>query len=247
VTTKQNRPDGKVENAQKRVSHFPTGPATATKREQTGKQKADRSLAKKSGHLDVLSTGLAIASLLFLTWCQAREPLTAAKAEQILRAFMFQREPVYAEVPQKVWWNARSPKDDFDEKSLRTFRNLENAGYITVAESHTPDGTTAYVGKVTPKGFRLIGTSPSLRGPAFRGMICYKKYEGIRNFERHPSEPTVGRAELIWHYDDPTALYPLFETKMNKPLNKPFASLVSFYYKDHQWKFDVMVRKTDAD
>jgi hypothetical protein len=24
-------------------------------------------------------------------------------------------------------------------------------------------------------------------------------------------------------------------------------SLVSFYYKDHQWKFDVTVRKTDAE
>ncbi len=247
MSTKQNRPDGKVENAGRRVSHFPTGPTTTTKRGETEKQKADRSLAKKSGHFDVLSTGLTIASLLFLAACQRPEPLTAAKAEQILRFYMIQREPVYAEVPQKVWWNTRSPKDDFDEKSLRTFRNLEKAGYLTVTESHTPDGTTAYVAKVTDKGFRLIGTSPSLRGPAFRGLICYKKYDGIRNFERHPTEPTVGRAELIWHYDEPTLLYPLFETKINKPLNKPFASLVSFYYKDHQWKFDVTVRKTAAE
>jgi hypothetical protein len=72
-------------------------------------------------------------------------------------------------------------------------------------------------------------------------------YDGIRNFQRHPTEPTVGHAELIWHYDDPTPLYPLFETKINKPLKKPFASLVSFYYKDHQWKFDVTVRKVDAE
>ncbi|HMC22152.1 MAG TPA: hypothetical protein VKL19_09920 [Thermoanaerobaculia bacterium] len=49
------------------------------------------------------SQGLAIATLFLLAACQPREPLTAAKAEQILRAYMFQREPVYAEVPQKVW------------------------------------------------------------------------------------------------------------------------------------------------
>lgn len=179
--------------------------------------------------------------------CQRPDPLTAAKAEQILRGYLFAREPVYAEVPQRVWWNARNPKDDFDERALRTLRNLERAGYLTVTESHSADGTTSFVGKVTAKGFRLIGTSPSMRGPAFRGMICYKKYDGIRNFERHPNEPTTGHAELIWHYDDPTPLYPLFETKLNKPLNKPFASLVSFYYKDYQWRFDVIVRKTDAE
>lgn len=192
------------------------------------------------------SQGLAIAALYVFAACQPREPLTAAKADQVLRAYQFQREPVYAEVPQKVWWDARHPKDDFDEKSLQTFRNLEKAGYITVTESHTPEGVTAFTAKVTEKGFHIIGTSPSLRGPAFRGMICYKKYDGIRNFQRHPSDPTIGHAELIWHYTDPTPLYPLFETKINKPLDKPFASLVSFYYKDHQWRFDVTVRKTDA-
>ena len=35
--------------------------------------------------------------------------------------------------------------------------------------------------------------------------------------------------------------------QQNKPLNKPFASLVSFYYKDHQWRFDVTVRKTATE
>ena len=46
---------------------------------------------------------------------QPREPLTAQKAEQILSSFLVTREPVYAEVPQKVWWNDRNPKDDYDE------------------------------------------------------------------------------------------------------------------------------------
>jgi len=192
------------------------------------------------------SQGLAIASLLLLAACQPREPLTAAKAEQILRAYMFQREPVYAEVPQKVWWDEQHPKDDFDEKSVRTLRNLERAGYVTVFEKSDNHGSI-YTAKVTDKGFHVLGTSPSMRGPAFRGLICYKRYDGIRNFQRHPSEPTVGHAELIWYYDDPTPLYPLFETKINKPLKKPFASLVAFYYKDHQWRFDVTVRKTEAE
>ena len=191
------------------------------------------------------SQGLAIATLLVLAACQNPEPLTAAKADQILRGYMFAREPVYAEVPQRVWWDERHPKDDFDDKSLRTFKNLERAGYVTVSETHDNHGAI-YVAKVTQKGFPILGTSPSLRGAAFRGMICYKKYDGIRDFQRHPTEPTVGHAELIWHYDEPTPLYPLFETKMNKPLKKPFASLVSFFYKDHAWRFDVTVRKTDA-
>ena len=192
------------------------------------------------------SQGLAMAALIILAACDRAEPLTAAKAEEILRRFMFARQPVYAEVPQKVWWDEKHPKDDFDEKSLRTFENLRRVGYITVTETHDDHGAV-YIAKVTEKGFHILGTSPSLRGPAFRGMICFKKYDGIRNFQRHPSEPTVGHAELVWHYDEPTPLYPLFETKMNKPLNKPFASLVAFYYKDHEWKFDVTVQKTDAE
>ena len=159
---------------------------------------------------------------------------------------MFTREPIYAEVPQKVWWDETHPKDDFDEKSVRTLRDLERAGYLTVEEKTDTHGSI-YTAKVTQKGFKIIGTSPSMRGPAFRGLICYKKYDGIRNFQRHPTEPTVGHAELVWHYDEPTPLYPLFETKINKPLKKPFVSLVSFYYKDHEWKFDVTVRKTDAE
>ena len=192
------------------------------------------------------SQGFAIASALLLIACQRPEPLTAQKADQILRAYAFARVPVYSEVPQKVWWDEQHPKDDFDDKAVRTLNNLARAGYLTVEEKHDHRGSI-YVGKITEKGFHVIGTSPSLRGPAFRGLICYKKYDGIRNFQRHPNEPTVGRAELVWHYDDATNLYPLFETKMNKPLKKPFVSLVSFYFKDHEWKFDVTVSKAEME
>jgi hypothetical protein len=180
-----------------------------------------------------------------LAACQRAEPLTATKAEEVLRGKMPGNEPVYAEVPQKVWWNARAPKDDFDDKSVRTLMLLQSAGLVTVTGGPTADGAE-YVAKVTPKGFPLLGTAPSFRGPVYRGMICRKKYDGLRNFQRHPTEQTTGHAELIWHYTDPTPLYPLFETKINKPLDKPFVSLVSFFYKDYEWHFDVTVRKTDA-
>src|SRR6266567_533833 len=191
------------------------------------------------------SQGIAFTALLLFA-CQSPEPLTAAKAEAILRQYLPSHEPVYAEVPQKVSFGPKSPEDDFDAKSVRTLQNLERAGYITLGEAHEPDGTTTYIGHVTAKGFPLLGTTPSYRGPCFRAQICEKKYDGIRNFQRHPTEPTTGHAELIWHYANPTPLYPLFETKMNKPLNKPFASLVAFYYKNFDWKFDVTVRKTET-
>jgi hypothetical protein len=180
--------------------------------------------------------------------CQKPEPLTAQKAQAIIGAVAFKKEPVYAEVPQRVWWNARGPKDDFDEKSIRTLRNLRQAGLITFTENVAPDGSEGeYIAKVTQKGFPILGTAPSFRGPVYRGKIAEKLYDGIRNFQRHPNEPTVGHAELVWHYDNPTWMYPLFETKINKPIKKPFASHVSFYYKDSEWRFDVVVRKTEAE
>jgi len=187
---------------------------------------------------------LALALVVALTACQRKEPLTAQKAAEIIRGSQFAKEPIYAEVPQRVWWSAKAPQDDYDVKALQTLRNLERAGFVTVLELHDGD-TTAYTAKVTPKGFPILGTAPSARGPCFRATICYKKYDGLRNFERHPTDPTVGHAELVWHYENPTPFYPLFETKINKPLNKPFASYISFYYKDFQWRFDVTVRKTD--
>jgi hypothetical protein len=188
---------------------------------------------------------VVLVSLLLLA-CPKPDPLTKEKAEAILRSMLFTHEPIYAEVPQKVWWNAHFPKDDFDEKSLRTFENLRKAGLITVSGGPTPDGGAAYVAKVTPQGFHVLGTAPSMRGAVYRGLICYKKYDGIRDFQRHPTEPTTGRAQLVWHYDDPTPLYPMFETRINKPLKHPFASLVSFYWKDGQYKFEVTVKKTDV-
>src|SRR4051794_33794164 len=163
----------------------------------------------------------AFVLLLLALSCQKAEPLTAAKAEQILRDVRFTAEPIYAEVPQKVWWNARFPKDEFDERSLHTFDNLQKAGLITVTGGPTPDGAS-YIAHTTSKGFPILGTDPSARGPVFRGLICYRVYDGLRNSHRPPPNPPTAHGELLGHYPRPTSLYPMFETKQNKPLNKPF-------------------------
>ena len=187
-----------------------------------------------------------IACVLLAAACGKPEPLTAEKAQTIISSGSFKSEPVYAEVPQKVWWTPKSPKDDYDELALRTLRNLEKAGLVTITEEVTADSAT-YVAKVTQKGFPILGTAPSYRGPVYRAKICDKVYDKLRNFVRHPREETVGHAEMMWHYDNPTWLYPLFETKINKPLKTPFASHVSFWYEDHQWRFTVNVRKAAAN
>ncbi|HEX7833356.1 MAG TPA: hypothetical protein VF787_27145 [Thermoanaerobaculia bacterium] len=186
---------------------------------------------------------IALAIVLTAPGCQKAEPLTAAKADEIVRGGSFKTEPVYAEVPQKVWWTPKSPKDAYDEKALRTLRNLERAGLITVTESDVTADSATYVAKVTKKGFPVLGTAPSYRGPVYRGLICQKRYDGLKNFVRHPHEPTVGHGELAWHYENPTWLYELFETKIDKPLNKPYASHISFWYEKHDWKFAVNVKK----
>lgn len=192
-------------------------------------------------------TFLSLALLaISIAGCSKPKPLTESGAQAIISAWAYKTEPIYAEVPQRVWWNPKSPKDDYDALALRTFENLKGAGLITVTEKVTAD-SAEYRAKVTKKGFTILGTAPSHRGAVYRGKIAEKVYDGIRNFQRHPNEPTTGHAELVWHYDNPTPLYPFFETKINKPLKKPFASHVSFYYKNHQWKFDVIVKKTEAE
>jgi hypothetical protein len=185
----------------------------------------------------------ALLSALCALGCGKPEALTAEKAQQIIREASYKQEPVYAEVPQKVWWTPKAPKDDYDEKALRTLRNLEREGLITITATESPDSAT-YIAKVTKKGFPILGTAPSYRGPVYRALIAVKRYDGIRNFVRHPTDPNIGHAELIWHYDNPTPYYALFETKIDKPLNKPFASHVSFWYEKHRYRFDVNVRKT---
>ena len=192
-----------------------------------------------------MKRAVVFAVALLALACSKPEPLTAEKAQEIVSGWSFKREPVYAEVPQKVWWTPKAPKDDYDELAVRTLRNLEKAGLVTVTEQLTADSGT-YVAKVTKKGFPILGTAPSYRGPVYRAKICEKVYDGLRNFQRHPTEPTVGHGELGWHYDNANWLYPLFETKIDKPLKKPFASYVSFWYAKHQWKFEVNVRKTKA-
>jgi hypothetical protein len=206
----------------------------------------ENSIQETDGPMNMLrrsSHGIVLLTFLVAAACERAEPLTAAKAEEIVRGGSFKSEPVYAEVPQKVWWTPKAPKDDYDEKALRTLRNLERAGLVTVTASDVTSDSATYLAKVTRKGFPILGTAPSYRGPVYRGLICEKRYDGLRNFVRHPSEETVGHAELVWHYDHPTWLYPLFETKIDKPLAKPYASHISFWYEKHEWKFAVNVKK----
>ena len=168
--------------------------------------------------------------------------MTLEKAEEIVTADRFASEPVYAEVPQKVWWSPESPQDDYDRLAIATLDNLKRAGLIEVTTTKSGDRETVQA-TVTQKGFTILGTMPSARGPAFRATIAEKKYDGLQNFERHPTDPTVGRADLVWHYEKPTWLYPLFLTKIDKPLNHPFRTIVVFYWKDHAWRSDVLVKK----
>lgn len=188
---------------------------------------------------------IAVLAIFALVACAKEEPLTEQKAREIISRGSFRSEPVYAEVPQRVWWSPKAPKDDYDEKALRTLRNLERAGLVIVTEKTTAD-SAEYVAKVTQKGFPILGTAPSARGPVYRAKVADKRYDGIRNFERHPNEPTVGSAELVWHYENPTPLYEMFETKINKPLTKPFVTQVSFWHEKNQWRIAVTVPKTEG-
>src|ERR1051326_19789 len=71
--------------------------------------------------------------------CARKTPLTAEKAKEIIGQYQTVVEPVYAEVPQRVWWSPRAPKDDYDELALRTLRNLEHAGYLKIEETRKED------------------------------------------------------------------------------------------------------------
>lgn len=180
-----------------------------------------------------------------LAGCGAPSALTEEEARAILHAGMFEVEPVYAEVPQAVRWSPAYPRDGYDLMAVRTLRNLERAGLVALTESGSPDGEYALVAKVTREGFPILGTVPSARGPAFRARICEKRVEGIRDFVRHPSDPTVARAEIAWHYENPTRFYDMFETKIDKPLGTPFASLVSFHWEKGAWHFQVIANKVE--
>lgn len=189
---------------------------------------------------------IALATLTLLA-CGTQPPLDEKLATELIRRNAIDHEPIYAEVPQRVWWGPDYPKDDYDDLAVRTLRNLERAGLLKVSHVVEKDGREIYQGKVTDKGFPIIGTVPSARGKAFRGKICVKKIESITNFLRHPTDPMVGSAEIIWHYESPTPLYELFETKIDKPLGKPFRSVASIWNEKGLWRVDLAIRKAAID
>lgn len=189
---------------------------------------------------------LTVALLGTLVSCGPPPELSEEKAREILEDVLFEVEPVYAEVPRVVQWGPSSPKDPYDERAVRTLRNLEREGLVTLAEI-SDDDSYRLEAQTTPDGFRILGVVPSARGPALRARIAEKKLDGMRNFVRHPNEPTVGRAEIVWHYENPTRFYDLFETKIDKPLHEPFASLVSFRWEKGAWRFGVVAQKVKPE
>lgn len=197
----------------------------------------------------VSKTSVRVSSVLIMlaivaAGCRKPNELTEDIARKIILPKLTRPEVIYAEVPQRIFWSPASPRDDYDEKAVRTIRNLEKAGLVSIEESHTSDSST-FIARTTKKGFSVLGITPSARGPALRGHIAMKRYDGLKNFLRHPNDPTVGSVEIVWHYENPTWLYGLFETKINKPLNKEFATVTSIYWKDGGWRFGTVVGKTD--
>lgn len=183
-------------------------------------------------------------TVLILIGCSKPAQLTESEARDIITSRMTRRpELIYAEVPQRVWWGPKAPKDDYDEKALRTLRNLEREGLLTVSGGPTSDGGESWQGKVTEKGFPILGTMPSMRGAVFRSLIAKKKFDEVRGFQHHPNDPTIARAEIIWHYGDPTPLYPLFETRIDKELDVPYRTIVSFFWNDYEWTVSITVKK----
>ncbi|HUP64495.1 MAG TPA: hypothetical protein VM557_04380 [Thermoanaerobaculia bacterium] len=178
--------------------------------------------------------------------CQAPPELTAQIAADVLKDSAFEVEPAYAEVPRVVSWSAESPKDDYDELAIRTLRNLERAGLVTLQETAS-SASYRLEAAVTRAGFPILGIVPSARGQALRARIAIKKVDGVENFVRHPTVPTVGRAEIRWHYEQPTQYYELFETKIDKPLGVPFATVISMRWDEGAWRFSILAPKVPVE
>ena len=196
-----------------------------------------------NGQARFLVLGVALASVV-LAACGRVPELSDENARKVILDRAVDDEPVYAEVPERVWWGPEAPKDDYDDLALRTLRNLEAVGLVALV--HETDGETeSWKATVTEKGFPILGKVPSKRGRALRAKICSKKIDDVRNFIRHPSDPAVGNADLIWHYEKPTAFYNLFETKRDKPLGKPFRSVVAIRREGGFWKLDLIIRKAE--
>jgi hypothetical protein len=183
--------------------------------------------------------------LLMVAGCGGPPELTREEAERLVARQMFRSEPIYAEVPRRVWFGPRSPKDDYDELALRTLHNLEREGLVTLSERQEEE-TTIVEAELTERGFRTLGVVPSARGPAYRAMICERRVEGIRNFERHPTDLRSGRVEVVWRYANPTPFYELFETKRNKELGAPFVSVLSLHWEGGSWQARTIVPQAPA-
>ena len=70
-----------------------------------------------------------------------------------------------------------------------------------------PDGGSApYIAKVTPERLPDPRHRPErIAGRSSAATICYKVYDGLRNFQRHPTEPTTGHARAGLALREPDA------------------------------------------
>lgn len=193
----------------------------------------------------LLFRAIAILPAAFLTlWgCGEPAPLNEERATEIILDQMFPEEPVYAEVPARVWWNEISPKDDYDGFAVTTLEKLRDAGLVTLEHTTSDDGGEEWLAERTAEGVRALGVVPSARGKAFRGRIATRIVDEMVSFEKHPSRAYDGRAEVRWTYQKPTELYPLFDTKIDKPLDTPFLSVVAVSRVKGDWKVETIIRK----
>lgn len=196
-----------------------------------------------SGCLRVKSISLLLIVVLTFTACARPERLTRQDAEDLVRATFRDGDPVYADVPLRVSWSESSPRDEFDVRSAETLDRLERLGLVTIARQ-IDGGTGVIEATLTPAGQRVLGSVHSVRGPAARGRIAERRVDGVGRIDLHPGDPTKGRVEVLWHYDSPTSLYEAFLTRQDKPLNEPFASVISMAWSQGAWRAEIVVRKT---
>lgn len=189
--------------------------------------------------------GLFLGVVLFLAACSGEtvEPeLTASIAERVIMGSIHDSEPVYAEVPRRVSWSPHTPRDDFDGLSITTLEKMEDAGLVVLTRTGSSEEGSLQA-ELTGSGREILGIVPSARGEALRGRIAKRVFDGVRAFERHPERPDVGRAELVWHYEDPTPLHAIFDTKPDNQIGRPFSSVVAIHREGGIWRAEVIVSR----
>ena len=193
----------------------------------------------------VKPSDVALAALVVMALFACSQPgrLTREIAAEVIRETMPETEPAYAEVPMAVRWSAASPLDEFDKRTLESLTRLERMGLVAIARSG--DDVEGVVSATsTPAAARVLGTVPSARGPAFRGRVADKRLDGVGTFTPHPSDARAGRVEVLWRYTNPTVLHSAFAPVSDRPIDVPYATVLTMSWIDGAWRGRIVVRKT---